>query len=94
MRNTLQHFRADFDAAVDGVDPTLTVAGLYSVEVVDQSAPNLAEAVEICPVNAFRGGPGNYSIDDAACIRCGACIDVEPNGIEKRAKARAPGWSR
>ncbi len=90
MRNTLQHFRGDFDAAVDGVDPTLTVAGLYSVQVVNQSAPNLAEAVAICPVNAFRGGPGNYSIDDDACIRCGACLDIEPEGIEKRARPRAP----
>jgi NADH:ubiquinone oxidoreductase subunit F (NADH-binding)/NAD-dependent dihydropyrimidine dehydrogenase PreA subunit len=90
MRNTLQHFRADFDAAIAGDDPSLTVAGLYHLKVVDQRDQALAEAVDICPVDAFRGGPGNYSIDDQACIRCGACLDVAPRAIAREAKPRAP----
>ncbi|MDA0270903.1 MAG: NADH-quinone oxidoreductase subunit F [Chloroflexi bacterium] len=86
-RNMLQHFHADYEAALRGEDPSLTMPGLYRVVVTAQYDPKLAEAVAICPVDAFRGSAGNRSIDDAACIRCGACIDVAPNAVAKRAKS-------
>ncbi|PKN77956.1 MAG: NADH-quinone oxidoreductase subunit F [Chloroflexi bacterium HGW-Chloroflexi-9] len=87
-RNLLQHFHADYEAALRGEDPSLTMAGLYRVVVTNQYDPALAEAVAICPVDAFRGPAGNRSVDDAACIRCGACIDVAPKAVGKQAKAR------
>ncbi|GMU39556.1 MAG: NADH dehydrogenase [Chloroflexota bacterium] len=87
-RNMLQHFHADYEAALRGEDPSLTMKGLYRVVVTNQYDPALAEAVAICPVAAFRGNAGHRSVDDAACIRCGACIDVAPKAVAKQATGR------
>ncbi len=87
-RNMLQHFHADYEAALRGEDPSLTMKGLYRVVGTSQYDPALAEAVAICPVGAFRGSAGNRSVDDAACIRCGACIDVAPKAVAKQATGR------
>ncbi len=85
-RNMLQHFHEDYEAALRGEDPTLTMRGLYRVVVTDQYDAKLPEAVAICPANAFRGTPGNRSVDDAACVRCGACLEVAPGAVAKQAK--------
>jgi NADH:ubiquinone oxidoreductase subunit F (NADH-binding) len=90
MRNMLQHFRADYDAAVGGVDASLSAPGLYRVVVRDQRDPALEEAVAICPTEAIRGPRGQRAVDDAACIRCGACLDVAPRAMAREAKPAAP----
>jgi len=90
MRNTLQHFREDYNNAIAGVDPTLTLPGLYTLSIVDQSDPALEDAVRICPVNVFEGEQGNRRIRMDGCIQCAACLEVAPNAIEKVAVPRAP----
>ncbi|MSQ42541.1 MAG: hypothetical protein EXR65_05860, partial [Dehalococcoidia bacterium] len=107
MRNTLRHFHAEYEAhlphgAQAGQCAALRCAGLTRFRVVDQSDPRLAEAQAICPTGAIGGAPGARAVNDAACIRCGACTDLAPRGIVReaapagtatppRAPARPPG---
>ncbi len=90
MRNTLQHFRNDYEDAIAGYDPTLTLSGMYELEIVDQADPLLDEAAAICPKDLFEGEAGAWSINMTGCIRCGACMDIAPNAIHKKALARPP----
>ncbi|MDA0301689.1 MAG: hypothetical protein O2822_04110, partial [Chloroflexi bacterium] len=90
-RNMLQHFHDDYEAAVLGVDPTLSVKGLYEVVVADQrNERQLRAAAEICPTAAIQGDPGRRRVVDEACIRCGACLEVAPDAMAKQAKAPKP----
>jgi NADH-quinone oxidoreductase subunit F len=91
MRNVLQHFRADYEAALAGIDTSLTAKGLYEVVVTNQRDPQLPEAIAICPTQAIQGEEGRVKVIDAACIRCGACLEVAPNAMAKQAKAPRPG---
>ena len=70
---------------VAGRCEALVCAGLTRFRITDQSDPRLADAQAICPTGAVVGNPGNRSIDDAACIRCGACMDLAPRAIRKEA---------
>ncbi|MCA9847192.1 MAG: NADH-quinone oxidoreductase subunit F [Dehalococcoidia bacterium] len=91
-RNTRVHFKNDFEAALLGVDPTLTLKGMYEVYVAHQRPEEqAAAAADICPTAAIQGEPGRRRVIDEACIRCGACFDVAPEVMGKRAKAPKPG---
>ncbi len=86
MRNTLRFFEGEYNAHVSGHHcDALRCAGMTRLRVVDQSDPHLGEAQAICPTGAVKGEPGAYEIDDALCIRCGACTDVAPRGIAREA---------
>lgn len=85
MRNTLRYFEAEYADHVAGKCEALRCAGLTRFRIVDQSDPKLADAQAICPTGAVTGNPGNRSIDDAACIRCGACTDLAPRAIARQA---------
>ena len=91
-RNLLQHFHADYEAALQGVDPTLTLSGMYELTIVNQrSEQQLRAAVEICPTAAIEGEPGRRRVIDEACIRCGACLEVAPDAMAKQARTARPG---
>ena len=91
-RNLLQHFHAEYEAALQGVDPTLTLSGMYEVVITNQRLEQqLREAVDICPTAAIQGDPGRRRVVDEACIRCGACLEVAPDAVAKQAKAVRPG---
>ncbi|MEX2372973.1 MAG: NADH-ubiquinone oxidoreductase-F iron-sulfur binding region domain-containing protein, partial [Dehalococcoidia bacterium] len=76
MRNVLQHFREDYEAALRGEDASLSVPGLIQVVVANQRDPQLPDAVAICPTFAIQGEEGRRRVVDEACIRCGACLEV------------------
>jgi len=81
MRNTLTHFRDEYDAhALEHRCPAKVCPGLIRY-VVRSQAPALAEAAAICPVDAIVQRQGAWEIDDAACIRCNACRDVAGDAI-------------
>ena len=91
MRNLLQHFREDYEQlALQREDPTLTIPAMTTFRVANSRDPRVEDAVEICPTDAFRGSAGARTIDDDACIRCGACTDLAPGAIVREAKTLAP----
>ena len=85
MRNTLRFFEAEYGAHIGGRCEALRCAGMTRFRVTDQSDPRLVEAQAICPTAAITGAPGVRRVDDAACIRCGACADVAPRTITREA---------
>ncbi len=87
MRNLLQYFREDFDSlALERRDETLTIPAMTTYRVANSNDPKVEDAVEICPTAAFRGSAGARTIDDEACIRCGACIEVAPGAVVREPK--------
>ncbi|RLT44446.1 MAG: NADH-quinone oxidoreductase subunit F [Chloroflexi bacterium] len=85
MRNTLRYFEGEYNEHIAGRCDALRCGGLTRFVVTDQSDPRLAEAQEICPTGAISGPDGARVIDDPACIRCGACTDLAPRAISRRA---------
>ena len=91
VRNTLRFFADEYERhASSRVCDTLECEGLIRFRITNQHDPRLAEAQAICPVAAITGTPGRRALDDATCIRCGACTDLAPNAIVREAKPVAP----
>ena len=88
MRNTLGLFEEEYEAHIaEGRCESLGCPGLSRFLVVDQEDPLLAEAAAICPTGAITGAEGERVVDDAVCIRCGACTDVAPRGMRREPAA-------
>ncbi|RLT37668.1 MAG: NADH-quinone oxidoreductase subunit F [Chloroflexi bacterium] len=91
VRNTLRFFSEEYERHSAGrTCDALECEGLIRFRVTNQSDPRLVEAQEICPTAAIIGGPGARRVDDALCIRCGACTDVAPNALVREAKPATP----
>jgi NADH-quinone oxidoreductase subunit F len=58
--------------------------GLIEYRIRAQGDPALVEAMEICPTGAITSSGSAYALDDAACIRCGACKELAPGAIDVR----------
>jgi NADH-quinone oxidoreductase subunit F len=81
MRNTLTHFRDEYDAhALENRCPAKVCPDLIRYVVVNQTQA-VADAAPICPTNAIVQEQGRWVIDDAKCIRCNACKDVASDDI-------------
>ncbi|MGI8927027.1 MAG: NADH-ubiquinone oxidoreductase-F iron-sulfur binding region domain-containing protein [Tepidiformaceae bacterium] len=63
--------------------------GLIVYRVRAQGDPALPAAREICPTGAVQEERGQFFIEDALCIRCGACKEVAPAAIEVRDRLAA-----
>ncbi len=78
-RNTLQHFREEYEAHLyQHRCPAKVCEGLIKYVVVG-SSPALAEAARICPDHIAASGPQPDT--DGRCSRGGACRDVAPDDI-------------
>jgi NADH-quinone oxidoreductase subunit F len=78
-RNTLQHFREEYEAHLhEHRCPAKVCEGLIKYVVVGGS-PALAEAAAICPDHIAASGPQPHT--DGRCSRGGACRDVAPADI-------------
>ncbi len=79
MRNTLQHFREEYDIHLNEHRcPAQVCEGLVKYVVVGNS-PALAEAAAICPDHiAAKGVQPNM---DGRCSRGGACVEVAPDDV-------------
>ena len=85
VKLALKYFRDEFDSVIrDKFDPTHSLPGFIEYHVRSQSDPNLPEALDICPTGAVYEEGGVYGIEDSLCIRCNACKEVAPDGIEVR----------
>ena len=88
MRNTLRLFAREYEAHVAGAGcEALRCAGFTRFRVVDQSDPRIPQALAICPTGAIERDEqsGQHAVVDAACVRCGACVEVAPRGIAREA---------
>jgi (2Fe-2S) ferredoxin/NAD-dependent dihydropyrimidine dehydrogenase PreA subunit len=80
-----QGFRDEFDEHIEQKRCRAGVCtGLIEYRVRSQSDPGLPAAEEICPTGAAQREGGQYVIVDQFCIRCGACKEQAPDGIEVR----------
>ncbi|GBD14952.1 NADP-reducing hydrogenase subunit HndC [bacterium HR25] len=61
--------------------PAKACRGLVRYEVAGDD-PNLPAAAEICPTGAIVRDNGGYRIDQGLCIRCHACKELAPQGIQ------------
>jgi NAD-dependent dihydropyrimidine dehydrogenase PreA subunit len=85
IKLALKFFRDEIESVIrDKYDPTHTLPGFIEYHVRSQLDPNLPEALDICPTGAVYEDNGVYGIEDALCIRCNACREVAPGGIEVR----------
>ncbi len=81
VNNTLQHFRDEYEIhAYQHRCPAKVCQGLIRYRIAGGSS-EVAAAAAICPTGAIAQSDGTWSIDDATCIRCGACRDVAPDDI-------------
>ncbi len=85
FKTAMKNFAGEFDSLIHAkVDPTRSLPGFIRYAVRNQSDPALPEAMDICPTGAIAEEGGTYSIEDGLCIRCDACREVAPGGIEIR----------
>ncbi len=90
IKTALRFFRSEFESLIrDKYDPTGSLPGFQDYVVRNQNDENLPEAAAICPTNAFVEEDGKYAIVDEKCVRCGACKEVSPGGIEILDRFRA-----
>ncbi len=97
MRNTLALFEDEYHAHAHGEGcEALRCTGFTRYAVVDQSDPALPDAVAICPAAAISrdAESDEYAVDDASCVRCGACMDVAPRGMALQASVGAAAPAR
>jgi NADH-quinone oxidoreductase subunit F len=90
VKTALKSFRDEFDEHIVQKRCRAHVCGgLIEYRVRSQSDPGLPAAEEICPTNAVQREAGQYLIVDQLCIRCGACKEQAPDGIEVRERFAA-----
>jgi NADH:ubiquinone oxidoreductase subunit F (NADH-binding) len=81
-KNAIQYFMPEIETHIrERRCPAGACAGLVRYQVTDGAAPEMAAAAAICPTNAIVQAEGGYSIDQAKCIRCGACREQAPNAV-------------
>lgn len=91
VKTALKQFRSEWIEHIEEKRCRARVCpGLVAYQVRAQGDPKLAEAKEICPTGAIIEANGKYEIEDAPCIRCGACREVAPSAIELRDLVMAP----
>jgi NADH:ubiquinone oxidoreductase subunit F (NADH-binding) len=81
----LNTFGDEVDSLIkDKRDPSVSLPGFIEYRIRNQADEALAEAEEICPTQAITHEGTKYDLNDAMCVRCGACKEVAPNAIEVR----------
>ncbi|MDF7822522.1 NAD(P)H-dependent oxidoreductase subunit E [Pontiellaceae bacterium B12227] len=75
---TIQYFREEFEAHIEGRCPVGKCGKLITFSINDECIGCTKCAVD-CPVEAISGEPYSvFEIDAEACVRCGACKQICP----------------
>jgi NADH:ubiquinone oxidoreductase subunit F (NADH-binding) len=93
VQSLIRHFKGELMAHIrDKRCPAQVCGGLIRYEVTPGRERDVHPAADICPTNAFREENGRYRIDQALCVRCDACRQLQPEAIEvvDRAHVRQP----
>ena len=82
--STLEYFRDEYEAHINGVCPTGKCKELIEYKVKDNCI-GCTKCVQNCPVDAIPFTPHEkHSIDVELCIKCDACVQVCPeDAIDK-----------
>jgi NADP-reducing hydrogenase subunit HndC len=75
--STMRVFEDEYRAhVIDKKCPAGVCADLLEFTVVEQKCVGCTLCAKVCPVNCISGKPKEvHVIDQAACIKCGACLD-------------------
>ena len=91
IKTSMNAFRAEYIEHIEQKYCRAGVcSGMINYEIGSQTDADLPEAEAICPTGAITSEGGQYRLDDALCIRCGACKEVSPGGIAVRDRFRKP----
>jgi NADP-reducing hydrogenase subunit HndC len=75
--STMRVFEDEYRAhVIDKKCPAGVCSNLLEFVVVDEKCVGCTLCAKVCPVNCIAGKPKEvHVIDQAACIKCGACLD-------------------
>ena len=83
IKTALRFFRGELETLIrEKRDPTRSLPGFIRYTVRSQTDAALAAAVAICPTAAIvEDARGQWQVEDALCVLCGACKEVAPNAV-------------
>jgi len=82
--STLEHFRAEYEAHIEGRCPALKCKQLMHY-TINEDCIGCTKCAQACAAEAIAGKPHEqHEIDDEKCTRCDSCRQVCPvNAVEK-----------
>jgi NADH-quinone oxidoreductase subunit F len=79
VQSTLQYFRDEYEAHINGTCPTGNCKKLMKIEIDPATCKGCTKCSKVCPVGAISGKVKEpHVIDQSKCIKCEACIPVCP----------------
>lgn len=79
VHSTLEYFRDEYIAHVNGVCPTGKCKSLIKITIDPELCRGCSKCSRVCPVGAISGKIKEpFVIDQSKCIKCGACVKSCP----------------